>query len=137
SNEAHNSCGRPGRRDAPDRLRPAASPQTEGTMSNTLRRVDYFYVMAPNRAGQGAKIMSALAKEGANMLGCIATNGGHDEQYTAQGRLLLRDGAEPSRPGREDHVRARERRREPARLLGLSERRQITARSDAGGQRKP
>jgi hypothetical protein len=67
-NEAHNSSGRPGQSDAQERLRPAASPQTEGTMSNTLRRVDYFYVMAPNRAGQGAKIMSALAKEGVNLL---------------------------------------------------------------------
>jgi hypothetical protein len=37
-------------------------------MSNTLRRVDYFYVMVPNRAGQGARIMAALAKEGVNLL---------------------------------------------------------------------
>ena len=37
-------------------------------MSNTLRRVDYFYVMLPNRAGQGAKIMTALADEGVNLL---------------------------------------------------------------------
>jgi len=37
-------------------------------MSNTLRKVDYFYVMMPNRAGQGAKIMAALAKEGVNLL---------------------------------------------------------------------
>ena len=36
-------------------------------MSNTLRRVDYFYVMVPNRAGQGAKIMAALAKEGVRL----------------------------------------------------------------------
>ena len=37
-------------------------------MGNTLRRVDYFYVMVPNRAGQGAKIMAALAEEGVNLL---------------------------------------------------------------------
>jgi hypothetical protein len=37
-------------------------------MSNTLRKVDYFYVMVPNRPGQGAKIMSALAAEGVNLL---------------------------------------------------------------------
>jgi len=37
-------------------------------MSNTLRRVDYFYVMVPNRAGQGAKIMAALAAQGVNLL---------------------------------------------------------------------
>jgi len=37
-------------------------------MSNTLRKVDYFYVMLPNRAGQGAKVMMALAAEGVNLL---------------------------------------------------------------------
>ena len=37
-------------------------------MSNTMRRVDYFYVMVPNRAGQGAKIMAGLAAEGVNLL---------------------------------------------------------------------
>ena len=37
-------------------------------MSNTLRKVDYFYVMLPNRAGQGAKILAALATEGINLL---------------------------------------------------------------------
>ena len=37
-------------------------------MSNTMRRVDYFYVMVPNRAGQGAKIMNGLAAEGVNLL---------------------------------------------------------------------
>ena len=37
-------------------------------MSNTLRKVDYFYVMLPNRAGQGAKVMAALAAEGVNLL---------------------------------------------------------------------
>ena len=37
-------------------------------MAKTLRKVDYYYVMLPNRAGQGAKIMAALAAEGVNML---------------------------------------------------------------------
>ncbi|MEO8674003.1 MAG: hypothetical protein ABI569_00385 [Casimicrobiaceae bacterium] len=37
-------------------------------MSNTLRKVDYFYVMLPNRPGQGAKVMTALAAEGVNLL---------------------------------------------------------------------
>ena len=37
-------------------------------MSNMLRKVDYFYVMLPNRAGQGAKVMTALAAEGVNLL---------------------------------------------------------------------
>lgn len=37
-------------------------------MSNKLRKVDYFYVMVPNRAGQGAKIMAGLAAAGVNLL---------------------------------------------------------------------
>lgn len=37
-------------------------------MSNTLRKVDYFYVTVPNTAGQGAKIMDRLAQEGVNLL---------------------------------------------------------------------
>ena len=39
-------------------------------MSNTLRKVDYFYVMVPNRPGQGAKIMAGLAAEGVNLVAC-------------------------------------------------------------------
>ena len=37
-------------------------------MGNRLSKVDYFYTMLPNRAGQGAKIMDALAKDGVNLL---------------------------------------------------------------------
>ena len=37
-------------------------------MSDSLRKVDYFYVMMPNTSGQGAKILSALAEEGVNLL---------------------------------------------------------------------
>jgi hypothetical protein len=37
-------------------------------MSNNLRKVDYFYVMVPNTAGQGAKVLAALAGEGVNLL---------------------------------------------------------------------
>jgi hypothetical protein len=40
----------------------------EVAMSNTVRKVDYFYTMVPNTAGKGAKIMSALATEGVNLL---------------------------------------------------------------------
>ena len=36
-------------------------------MSNNLRKVDYFYVMVPNTAGQGAKVLAALAGEGVNL----------------------------------------------------------------------
>jgi hypothetical protein len=37
-------------------------------MSNTLRKVDYFYVMVPNTAGKGAKVLAALAGEDVNLL---------------------------------------------------------------------
>ncbi len=37
-------------------------------MSSSLRKVDYFYVMIPNTAGKGAKIMAGLAAEGVNLL---------------------------------------------------------------------
>lgn len=37
-------------------------------MSNSLRKVDYFYVMVPNTAGKGAKVLAALAGEGVNLL---------------------------------------------------------------------
>src|ERR1700682_3146877 len=37
-------------------------------MSNNLRKVDYFYVMVPNTAGQGAKVLAGLAAQGVNLL---------------------------------------------------------------------
>ena len=37
-------------------------------MSDTLRKVDYFYVMVADTAGQGAKVLSGLAGEGVNLL---------------------------------------------------------------------
>jgi len=37
-------------------------------MSNTLRKVDYYYVTISNTAGQGAKVLAALAGEGVNLL---------------------------------------------------------------------
>jgi len=37
-------------------------------MSSTLRKVDYFYVMVPNTAGQGSKVLAGLAAEGVNLL---------------------------------------------------------------------
>ncbi len=37
-------------------------------MRGSLRKVDYFYVMVPNTAGKGAKIMAGLAAEGVNLL---------------------------------------------------------------------
>ena len=37
-------------------------------MATTLRKVDYFYVMIPNTAGQGAKVLGGLAADGVNLL---------------------------------------------------------------------
>jgi hypothetical protein len=37
-------------------------------MSDRVRKVDYFYVMVPNTAGQAEKVLSGLAAEGVNLL---------------------------------------------------------------------
>src|SRR5438876_4619505 len=37
-------------------------------MSSNLRTIDYFYVMIPNTAGQGSRVLAALAAEGVNLL---------------------------------------------------------------------
>ena len=37
-------------------------------MSDKLRKVDYFHALVPNKAGQGASIMSGLAAAGVNLL---------------------------------------------------------------------
>ena len=37
-------------------------------MADRVRKVDYFYVMVPNTAGQGAKVLSGLAAAGVNLL---------------------------------------------------------------------
>jgi prephenate dehydratase len=37
-------------------------------MAARVRKVDYFYVMVPNTAGQGSKILSGLAAAGVNLL---------------------------------------------------------------------
>jgi len=37
-------------------------------MADRLRKVDYFYVMVPNTAGQGSKILAGLAAAGVNLL---------------------------------------------------------------------
>jgi hypothetical protein len=37
-------------------------------MSDTVRKVDYFYVVVPDRAGECAKVLSALAAAGINLL---------------------------------------------------------------------
>lgn len=37
-------------------------------MADTLRKVDYFYVMVPDTPGEAAKIMAGLADAGVNLL---------------------------------------------------------------------
>jgi len=37
-------------------------------MSDTIRKVDYFYVVVPDKPGEGTKVLSALAAEGINLL---------------------------------------------------------------------
>jgi prephenate dehydratase len=37
-------------------------------MSDTVRKVDYFYVVVPDKPGECTKILSALAAEGINLL---------------------------------------------------------------------
>jgi prephenate dehydratase len=37
-------------------------------MSDTVRKVDYFYVVVPDKPGEGAKVLSALAAEGISLL---------------------------------------------------------------------
>jgi len=46
-------------------------------MKNKMRKVDYFYTMLPNRPGQGAKIMGALAAKGVDLLAfsCFPSGG--------------------------------------------------------------
>jgi prephenate dehydratase len=38
-------------------------------MATTIRRTAYYSMKTPNRAGQGAKLLSALAEDGVNLLG--------------------------------------------------------------------
>lgn len=54
-----------------------------------VRKVDYYYVMLPNRAGQGAKVMSGLAAEGVNLLAFSAFPSGSKAQLD----LVPEDGA--------------------------------------------
>jgi hypothetical protein len=37
-------------------------------MADTIRLVEYFYMMAPNKPGEGARVLSALKEAGINLL---------------------------------------------------------------------
>ncbi len=65
-------------------------------MANMLRKVDYYYVMLPNRAGQGAKVMAALAGEGVNLLAFSGFPSGGKAQLD----LVPEDGAKLRRAAR-------------------------------------
>ena len=49
-------------------------------MDNTVRKVEYFYVMVPNRPGQAAKILSGLAEQGVNLLALSGFPSGRQAQ---------------------------------------------------------
>lgn len=65
-------------------------------MANTLRKVDYWYVKVPNRAGQGAKIMDALAAQGVNLLAFSGFPSGREAQLD----LVPEDSAKLKRAAR-------------------------------------
>ena len=37
-------------------------------MADTVQRVEYFYVQVPNKAGEGARYLTALSEAGINLL---------------------------------------------------------------------
>jgi hypothetical protein len=49
-------------------------------MSDKLRKVDYFHVMIPNKAGQASKIAANLAAEGVNLLAFSGFPSGRETQ---------------------------------------------------------
>ena len=42
--------------------------QREDPMAETIRRVDYFYVTAPNKPGEGVRMLSTLKEAGISLL---------------------------------------------------------------------
>src|SRR6266496_3052275 len=51
-----------------DAVRKLPKTPQEDDMSDRVRKVDYFYVMVPNTAGQASKVLSGLAEHGVNLL---------------------------------------------------------------------
>ena len=49
-------------------------------MAIKVRKVDYFYTMVPNKSGQGAKILTALANAGVDLLALSAFPSGRKSQ---------------------------------------------------------
>ena len=49
-------------------------------MADSVRVVDYFYVTVPNKAGEGARVLDALRREGVNLLAFSAFPEGRKSQ---------------------------------------------------------
>ncbi len=49
-------------------------------MADAVRLVDYFYVAVPNKAGEGARLLDALRREGVNLLAFSAFPEGRKSQ---------------------------------------------------------
>jgi hypothetical protein len=41
-------------------------------MSDQIKRIDYYYTTAPNKPGEGARILAALQRAGVNLVGVSA-----------------------------------------------------------------
>src|SRR2546430_2663699 len=51
----------------PRTMKESVGPQG-GSMPDMIRQVDYYYSMAPDKAGEGARLLSALRNAGVNLL---------------------------------------------------------------------
>jgi hypothetical protein len=69
-----------GDRPAAPVMRRHSQPHKEKTMNGTLRKVDYFYAMVPDKPGEGARISAGLAAEGVNLLAFSAFPSGRKSQ---------------------------------------------------------
>jgi prephenate dehydratase len=61
------------RRQGPLPLEISTAPLTtdrhqEGTMADTIQRVEYYYLQVPNKPGEGARVLGALQEAGINLL---------------------------------------------------------------------
>ena len=57
-------------------------------MADSVRKVKYCYVMVPNRAGSGAKLLAAFKEAGVNLTGLVAFPG---KKGKAQVDLVAQD----------------------------------------------
>ena len=63
---------------------PATGLLQEATMATTVRKTAYFSMRTPNRAGQGARLLSALSAHGVNLLAFTGfPNAGHAQVDSA------------------------------------------------------